>query len=345
VGPALSGSQALRRFQSTNQFIANGDVGGLANFLNTSNAFGSGNGGALRRSGLPENFIVANPQFGSVNLAGNNTNSTYHSLQTSLTQRFAQGFSGQFSYVFAKNLGSDVLRDPRNRQLSKTILANNRNHIVKFTGTWDLPFGAKGFIGRNSKLVDRIFGGWQLAPVIQWASGAPMSFTTSVNSVGVGTLGYRVGNTADLLGNITPGAVRKDASGFVEYFSGYTTRQAPVPNYGGGADQTTLAGRYTNQVVVDASGNVVLANPIPGRTGNLATNTIEGPGQGGYDLSLSKKISLGEGRTFTFRADAIDALNHPVWANPTTNVNSTSFGRITTAAGNRTVVVNLRFDF
>ena len=341
-GSTLTGSQALRRFQSTNQFIANGDVGGLANFINTSNALGGGNGGILRNGKLPENFIVANPQFGSVNLAGNNTNSTYHSVQTSLTQRYSHGFGGQFSYVFSKNLGGDVLRDPRNRTLSKAILGNNRTHIVKFSGTWDLPFGAKGYIARNAKWAEPIIGGWQLAPVIQWASGAPLSFTSAI-----GTAGFRASNTADILGSFDPGSVRRDPSGFVEYFTGYASKAAPVPNYGGGTDQTTLAGRFTNQVIVDPSGNVILQNPVPGRTGNAATNMpgLIGPGQAGYDISVSKKVTLGEARFFTFRADVIDALNHPIWANPTTNINSTSFGRITSAAGNRTVTLNARFDF
>jgi hypothetical protein len=339
-GTTLTGSQALRRYQATNIFIANGDVGGLANFLNTTNALGGGNGGALRQAGLPENFIVANPQFGSVNLAGNNTNSTYHSLQTSLTQRYSRGFSGQFSYVFAKSLGADVLRDPRNRQLSKTLTGNNRTHIVKFTGTWDLPFGSKGSLLRNVKWADAIVGGWQFAPAIQWASGAPMSFTSAI-----GTMGSRVSNTADLVGAFNPGSVRRDASGFVEYFTGLSTRIAPAPNYG--ADQAIVAGRLTNQVVVDAAGNVVLQNPEPGRTGNTATNFpgLIGPAQLGFDLSASKKFHLSEARYFTLRVDAIDALNRPIWDNPVTNINANNFGRITNAAGNRTVVVNLRFDF
>ena len=52
-----------------------------------------------------------------------------------------------------------------------------------------------------------------------------------------------------------------------------TTRSAPAPNFGTGADATTLAGRYTNQVVVDQSGNIVLANSQAGTPGNLAVNT------------------------------------------------------------------------
>jgi len=45
------------------------------------------------------------------------------------------------------------------------------------------------------------------------------------------------------------------------------------------------------------------------------------------------------------RADVINLLNKPQWGNPNTSINSTSFGRITTATGTRTITFNARFDF
>src|SRR5262249_1129065 len=98
-GTTLTGSQALRRYTSTNTFLANGDVGGLANFLNTTAALTNENGGLLRRAGLPENFITVNPQYGSVTLQGNSSNSSYHSLQTQLTKRYSRNLTGEFSYT------------------------------------------------------------------------------------------------------------------------------------------------------------------------------------------------------------------------------------------------------
>jgi hypothetical protein len=47
----------------------------------------------------------------------------------------------------------------------------------------------------------------------------------------------------------------------------------------------------------------------------------------------------------TLRADVINLLNKPQWGNPVTNINSATFGRITTATGNRTVTINARVDF
>jgi len=70
-GASLTGSEALRRYATTNIWIANGEVGALANFINNTNAFGGARGQLLRNAGLSENFIVVNPQFGSVTLHGN----------------------------------------------------------------------------------------------------------------------------------------------------------------------------------------------------------------------------------------------------------------------------------
>src|SRR5262245_35511907 len=78
-GTTLTGSEALRRFTTTNIWLANGEVGALANFINTTTAIGGAKGQMLRNAGLPENYIVLNPQFRSLGLHGNNDNSTYHS--------------------------------------------------------------------------------------------------------------------------------------------------------------------------------------------------------------------------------------------------------------------------
>jgi hypothetical protein len=62
---------------------------------------------------------------------------------------------------------------------------------------------------------------------------------------------------------------------------------------------------------------------------------------------LSKKVRISENVMFTLRGDAINILNTPQWGLPNTNINSTSFGRITEtrANTNRTFLINGRIDF
>jgi len=94
-------------------------------------------------------------------------------------------------------------------------------------------------------------------------------------------------------------------------------------------------------------GNVVLANSQPGTTGNLAVNTplLRGPGQLSFNGAAGKTFTITERTKMTVRADIINLLNKPQWGNPTTDINSASFGRINSATGNRTVTFNARIDF
>ena len=161
----------------------------------------------------------------------------------------------------------------------------------------------------------------------------------------INTLSSRASNTADLVAALPDGLGKVEkGNGFVQYFSDLSVKGAPLPNFG--AD-TNLPGRFTNQVVVDGAGNIILQNPAPGTTGNTPSNLpgVIGPSNFGLDAALRKRIKIGETKTFELRADAINVLNRPVWGNPNTNINSTSFGRITTATGNRTITFNARIDF
>ncbi len=358
VGQNGSGSEALRQFATTNQWIANGEAASLANFLNSSSTGTGEAGGLLRRNGFPENFIVVNPQFGSVQLHGNDDSSTYHSLQTSLRKRLSQGFGGEFNYTWSRALGNSAAgnsntsdttiseRDPRNRQLQKGLLTFHRTHAFKAHGTLQLPFGPnRPLLSGAPGWVQRIVGGWDVSGIFSRNSGQPLSITSTRR-----TLDSRGNiNTPDLVGVLPDGLGKvQQRDGFVEFFNGLSTQRAPLPNFGG---STTVAGRFTNQVVVDKAGNIILQNPQPGTAGNLGLTLsgVEGPTRLGFDIALQKRTALTEKTTFTIRADAVNVLNRPIWDNPNTDINSSSFGRITghptNNTGARTITINARIDF
>jgi hypothetical protein len=303
---------------------------------------------------LPENFIVVNPQFGSVGLHGNNDNSSYHSLQTVVTQRLSHGFSGQFSYVWSRNIGNSAAgnanasdttsstRDPRNLRLQRGLVNLHRTHNFKAHGTYALPFGpGQTFLANAPNWVNRVVEGWDISGIFNWSSGAPLTFETDR-----ATLNSRnAENTPILLGALPKGKVTV-GDGIVEYFPGLTVGQAPLPNFGG---NTVLPGRFTNQVVRDSAGNILMQNPEPGTTGNMALNLpqVEGPSRLGVDMALSKRFQIDESKSFTIRADVINVLNTPQWSNPETDINDGNFGRITTTRGDttRTFTINARIDF
>ena len=334
----MTTGQALRRSATFNGNLANGQVGGFANLINTDSSVTLKPGGLLLNGGLPQNLIVASPQWSSVTLRDNSDNSSYEALQSHVTKRFSQGLTGQFSYTFSKNLGDSGVRDQRNLALSKGLLNVDRTHIITSNATYDLPFGHdKMLFAGVPGWADRIINGWQVSSIATWTSGAPLTWT------GTGGLYNSAGNTPDLVGTMPKGQVVK-GNGFVTYWNGLTTPKAPLPDFGG---DPNLAGKFTNQVLQDANGNTIVQNAQPGALGTMPTYlpTIKGPGTLLFNMAATKSIRISEGKTFTLRADAVNVLNKPQWGNPSMNFNGTTFGRITTALGARTVTMNARIDF
>jgi hypothetical protein len=157
-------------------------------------------------------------------------------------------------------------------------------------------------------------------------------------------------NTANLVGPLPSNLSQvQKGDGFVQYFPGLAVQPAP---FGG---DPTLAGRFTNMQVVNSSGQAVLTNPDPGTTGNTAYYLpgLRGPSLMGFNASASKIFRITEAKSIMLRADAINLLNTPQWGySPnsgtigiTTNIDSTLFGRISSASGNRMITFYARFDF
>jgi hypothetical protein len=67
-----------------------------------------------------------------------------------------------------------------------------------------------------------------------------------------------------------------------------------------------------------------------------------GPGTVQVDASLLKNFPLPERFNLQFRAEALNVLNHPNWANPNTTFGSPLFGRITgLQLGNQSRILQL----
>ena len=352
-GTSLTGSAALRQNTTTRSFIANGNVGALANYLNTTPSGTGSPGGLLRNAGLPNNFIVANPQFLNVEMSTNPGSSTYHSLVTQVTKRFSHGFTHQLAYTWSRSLGEfdsdggrnttdfSIFRviDPRNRRENKTLI-NHRTHDIRSNGTWQLPFGPqRKLLGNSNGIVARLVERWQLGAIFSWNSGAPLTLLSSRS-----TITSRTTITPDIVATFpkSTGGVTRVANG-VTYFAGLT--QVTDPDRANVTTAQSAQGSYSGTAIADAQGRILLTNAPPGRHGNMGLNWIEGPANLGLDMNLIKRIKIAETKEFEFRLDALSILNHPNFGNPVLNINMNTFGRITTATGNRTFVANLRLNF
>lgn len=141
---------------------------------------------------------------------------------------------------------------------------------------YDLPFGRDRAFGKNTnKAVNAILGDWQYAAIVSVHGGLPISMIQ--------------------FGNDPTGAYFQPRPDCIE-----PSRATPYKNFVGGGyvwfDPTTMA------------------IPGPGMLGNCGISTERGPGLKQIDMSLSKIFNITERQSVTFRFDAINAFNTPIFA-------------------------------
>ncbi len=60
------------------------------------------------------------------------------------------------------------------------------------------------------------------------------------------------------------------------------------------------------------------------------------------DASLLKNFRLAEQTNLQFRAEALNVLNHPNWANPNTTFGAATFGKVTgLQSGNQSRIIQV----
>ncbi|HTS24265.1 MAG TPA: TonB-dependent receptor [Bryobacteraceae bacterium] len=352
-GTTVRGSDYARSNSTIASYLANGNVGAFANFINTTATGTNVNGGLLTAAGLPANFISTNPQFANVYLVGNNANSTYHALQVEYDKRFSKGFNYQGSYTWSKALGENELgstqyydnnyRNPQNRSFDKRIMTFNRTSVFKSNGIYELPFGKGRAMMRNAnRVVDGILGGWKVSGILTWTSGVPFTVTAPVSTF----TQFTTGQTPDVTGALSKatGQLQFNGAGAC-YFCGF--KQIPDPSIANLA--SSIASRST-LFAQTAPGGVVLQNPLPGTLGNLAQTFFTSPNFFDIDASLAKTFRINERFNFELRTDWLNSTNHQDFTNATidTSIDSTTFGRFTGAGGannNRIIVLGGRLNW
>ncbi|MGZ4817366.1 MAG: outer membrane beta-barrel protein, partial [Terriglobales bacterium] len=135
-------------------------------------------------------LFLANPGIYTARLTTNDSYLNYNGLQAELRRRFKNGLTGQFSYTWSKAL-TDSFGDNGQSTL-EAFLDNARPGLAAMRSVWDirhafkwnllyeLPFGrGKMFGGNANGVVNRIIGGWEVAPIFLWQSGSPFSILSN----------------------------------------------------------------------------------------------------------------------------------------------------------------------
>ena len=357
----FTGAAALRADSRFNSNLANGNYSAVAATLNTINytaalnptlpAFGAGvQGMVLKVNGFPDNFVVANPQYGTVNLITNDYSTNYHSLEVQGTLRPVHGLSIQSTWTWSKNLGTGgpfglgpTFTNPVDRHADYSIQTDTRVQDFRTNGTFALPLGPnKLFFGSSSGIVARIIEDWQTSAVFNVNSGAPLTVAAS-NSL--------YGNARpDIVGPFPANSAAVTFEGTSAATGAYWapgtfnfTKDPQCP-----AVAATLTNLCTLNAITDAkSGQILLQNAKPGTVPTLGLGSVFGPGRWRFDMNLSKSIKLTESKSLQIRLDAADVLNHPEPNTPSLSLASaTNFGTIAGKSNlHRQLQAQLRFSF
>lgn len=331
----IAGSLALATFNANLQA---GTPAQLAfNFISPNNIDFNGN----RPAGSQQFPLLPNPNTGVADLLFNGARYNYNALQLEFRRRFANGYSFQANYTFAKNLTDaigtsqqlvDTLLDNANPQLEYARSDFDQTHAFNFNGIYELPFGkGKRFLSEGG-VIDKVFGGFQLSTIIRVGSGRPITLVDprgtlnrtarSARQTAVSTL--TKDQIKNLFGTFTYHGPLQDVLFYIDP-SVLTITQ--TRNADGSVSTTSQATRGPGTAAFTGQ---VFFNAPAGQTGNLERAIVNGPTQFSMDLSLSKKIRFTETKRIEFRVEAFNVLNRNNFLLPLLiDINSSTFGQLT----------------
>jgi hypothetical protein len=237
--------------------------------------------------------------------------SSYNSLQTSLTKRLSKGLQLLASYTYAKSLDnasgqgeidtSTILGDQFDNRANRGVSDFDRTHRFVLSYLWDLPRPA---FAANSTTGRWLLSNWQVAGIITAMSGSPIDIVDS--SAGSFYFGPNSGLSRP---SWAPGATRRTAMTNVPagYFFNPLAFVRPVVQPG--------------QPIPSSNGEAI-ANVLGTDLGNLGRNVLRGPRQSNVDFSIIKRLPVSESKNIELRAEFFNLLNHVNYANPISNFNA-----------------------
>ena len=288
----------------------------------------------------PANLIFSQmDEFKNVGIAN------YNALQVSVTRRYASSKLGSAFYTFAYTWSHELDNVSGFRQRNYQVPYYDENYfwasgdtdvrqVISLSGGWDLPFD-RAWQG-GPKLLTK---GWSLYPIATWRTGFPLDIFAGLN--------LPSNTDPGPAGDGDPNLVRADL--VLPNVATYNPRGQQ--NIGGNVGNYFFnPAAFTNAplIALDTAAQANAAALVGQFTeGTLGRNAIRGPGDINLDIALAKhfKFFNKERLDAELRLDAFNVFNHANFANPSTNINSETFGQVSTTLGPRVVQVALHIRF
>jgi trimeric autotransporter adhesin len=243
-------------------------------------------------------------------------NSILHSGAVRLNRRLGRGVSFGGTYQFSKSIDNAstvsgaggqgvVAQDAFDLRAERGPSAFDIRHRAAINYNVELPFGTNKLFLAKDSVFKTFFGDWLLNGNWAISSGSPL--------------------TVHVLGSYTD--VNRGSNGSLR------------------AQATGLPAALDHPTIAEWFDTAAFTLPPAGQFGDVGRNTIRGPGQVVGNLAINKTFTFWDGRSFDVRIQSTNFLNMPIFRGVDTNVNSPTFGKITSAGQMRRIQLFARFNF
>ena len=269
--------------------------------------------------------------YGDIQLYGYDSNSSYHSMQTTLNRRFNKGLSGGIAWTWSKAMDYTDADTTNLNYLVNPKIWNygeagfDRTHILKGNFIYEAP-RIRWTPQRLKPLKTAVIDGWKLSGITTQMSGAPTAVT----------LALQTGNPQNWSGS--PTATGVDAPRVL------LIANPTIPK----SDRTFERNFNTGAFAI----------PPQGSFGNASKYSFRGPGINNFDISIFKDFRPTERVLTQFRAEAYNIFNHTQFSSLDTtarfdnrpgaaygNQLSATFGQFTASRLPRRMQLALRITF
>src|SRR5262249_51770455 len=240
-------------------------------------------------------------QLGSIASQESSGDARYDSFQFRIARRPTKGLMIDGSYVWAKPLDNgsnlDNLSGPDQLRWARSSFDRRHNVVVSYS--YDLP--APGFRWSRG-----ILSGWQIAGISEFRSGMPIDIFQFPSATLNGPISFQAPDIIAPYTRFNPREVRTLSS----------NGGSRTGNFFFDPSSFTAAVRSYNQ-------------PGPSTVGR---NVFDGPGINLWSFSIIKRIQFSESHQLSLRTDIRNLFNRAHFENPSLQLESPTFGQITTAA-------------
>jgi hypothetical protein len=259
------------------------------------------------------------PQWGTISYPVFQENTNFNSFQTKVQIRNWHDATLLASYAHGKCIDYGSGEGGTTTVLLhgyRAVCDYNQPNVFSGSFHYMLPFGkGKMFLSDANKWTQQLVRGWQVAGIVTMRNGLPFTPVTGTDIANTGVSNQRpnVIGTPEIIGTVS-----------CWYF----------------------VAANTSCVQQDPSGKSAFATPPQYTYGNSGRNILRADSLKQVNFSIERSFYVTERYKFQFRGEFFNALNHPTFGTPGTNVTSSSGGQVSsTVNAARVVQMALKFYF